>query len=315
MQSSSTTSFAPAGLPAQIRSDASGCLQSVVYVAGRDSIKIYDQTHFQSHPCGTISGLTAPQGLMVDTKGNLWFADPFGQKVYKFAPGAHAPALALSDPNGVPAAVAIDDASGTVYVTEYQNNVDASTLVEVYANGSTTPTGTLGDPDARNGGFGALDDHGNLYVSFMTQSNKAQVDRWIGGSGSPENLGLKLISAGSIVTTSSGALAMCDPADFRCGIFEPGSTKMSHVFGHMGFGRHGGVKPNKAPWIIPEALALDYTEHRAYVAGGSVTKWAFPGPGNRPNHLPLVEIKLPGRDNPAGGIAVSPASRPGIPYH
>jgi hypothetical protein len=196
-----------------------------------------------------------------------------------------------------------------VYVTEYQNNVDAHTLVEVYANNSTTPTASLDDANARNGGYAAVDNAGNLYVTFMTEDNKAQVDRWAGGSGTPENLGLKLISSGGIVTTGTGALAVCDPFDFRCGIFERGSTTMSHVFAHRG--RNGIV--DKPPWLHPEALALDAGERQAYVTANSLSVWRFPGPASRLNHRPLQEINVPngGADE---GIAVSPASRPGAPW-
>ncbi len=107
----------------------------------------------------------------------------------------------------------------------------------------------------------------------MTQSNKAQVDRWMGGSGNPENLKLQLISDGGIVTTATGALAVCDPFAFRCGIFERGTTKMSHVFGHMG--RRG--LSDKPPWLHPDTLVLDAGEHLAYVAADTLSAWGFLG--------------------------------------
>jgi hypothetical protein len=295
------------------RHNAAGCPKSVVYVISNytASVQIYDRSHLKGGPCGTITGFQLPQGLFTDSKDNLWVADAGARQVYEFAPGAAMPMRSLSDPNGEPSDVTVDERNGTVYVTEYKNDVDPSTLVEVYANGSNTPTGTLSDSDARNGGYDAVDNHGDLYVTFMTQENKAQVDRWFGGVGSPQNLGLSLISDGEIVTTKTGALAICDPFAFRCGLFQTGSNEMSHVFGHMGFGR--GIVPNKPPWLHPDAVALDRNEDRAYVAADSLTLWTFPGPVHRPNHLPLVEIKVP-QGGAGVGIAVTPASRPGNPY-
>jgi hypothetical protein len=314
-QETPSASFAPtADRAARAYADAGRCPAAVVYAAGRDAIQVYDANNLKGGRCGRITGLVAPQGLLVDSKRNLWVVDPVNRQINKFAPGTHAPVLTLRDTGGTPNAIALDEASGTAYVTEYKNDADATTLVQVYAGGSTTPTGSLHDPAARNGGFAAVDSQGNVYVTFMTQDNKAQVDRFAAGSSNPENLGLKLISAGAIATTKSGALAICDPAAYRCGVFELGSKNISHVFGHMGMGR-AGVRPDKAPFIIPEAFALDRGERHAYVAGGSVTQWAYPGPANRPNHTPQAEIKLPGFDNPAGGIAVSPASRPGAAYY
>jgi hypothetical protein len=315
----STTGSSSLGVTRQasqtrVRADSANCPSRVVYVVSsyEAAVGIYDPARLHSGPCGSITGFQSAQGLFVDSKANVWVADAYAQAVYEFAPGAAAPLTTLSDPNGVPSAVAVDEKNGTVYVTEYQNNVNSTTLVEVYAGGSTTPTASLGDSVARNGGYDALDDQGNLYVTFMTQSNTAQVDRWMGGTGTPTNLGLKLISAGGILTTRSGALAVCDPFAFRCGIFERGSTRMSHVFAHMGRGAGAGIVPDKPPFLHPNALALDRAERRATVAADSLSVWAYPGPANRPNHLPRIEIKVAG--GAGSGVAVSPASRPGAPF-
>jgi DNA-binding beta-propeller fold protein YncE len=236
-----------------------------------------------------VTGFESPQGLFVDAQRGLWVVDAGAKKIYRFLPGAVTPIETLSDPNGTPLAVAVEPRSGTVYVTDYANSVDAHTLVEVYANGSTTPTGSLDDPNARNGGSDAVDNGGNLYVTFMTLDNKAQVDRW-----------------------SHGALAVCDPFDFRCGIFEHHSTRMSHVFGHMGLPM-GKFQSDKPPWLNPEALALAPNQRQAYVVANTLSVWRFPGPKNRPNHRPIDEIKVP-NGGANEGIAVSPASPPGAPW-
>jgi hypothetical protein len=297
------------------RMDAASCPASVVYVVAAtqgSSIQIYDRAHLRGGPCGSITGLASPQGLFVDGHSNLWVTDANQKNVYEFVPGGKTPAMTLNDPNGVPAGVVVDEKSGTVYVVDYQNFLYPTQLAEVYAKGSTTPTGALSDPNARNGGSDAIDNQGNVYVTFMTQSNAAQVDEWLGGKGNSKNLGLKLISAGAIVTTSTGTLAVCDPFAFRCGEFAPGSTKMSHVFGHMGRGRSNDVIPDKLPLLHPDGLALDRSERQAFVSAKSLTQWNFPGPNGRPNHLPVVEVKVPG--GAYAGVAVSPASRPGAPY-
>ncbi len=310
-------SFAPSGGQAAPQKRATSCPASVVYVvsAYTASIAIYANVARGAKPCGSITGFQTPQGLFTDSAGNLWVADAGARKVYEFAPGAAAPTMTLDDPNGTPNAVAVDEASHTVYVADYKNDVSPTNVVEVYANGNTTPTGTLTDPDGRNAGFVAVDNQGNVYASFMTQSNKAIVDEWTAAAGAPKNLGLRLVGAGSIVTTKTGALAVCDMYSYRCGLFELGQTRMSHVFGHMGRHRQpDGISPDKRPWLMPEALAVDRDEHRAYVTSVTLSAWRFPGPRNRPNHKPSVEIKLPG--TPAGeGVAVYPGSKPGAPYY
>jgi hypothetical protein len=309
-------SFAPCGGQDAPLKHATSCPTSVVYVvaAYTASIAIYGNVVRGAKPCGSITGFQTPQGIYTDSVGNLWVADAGARKVYEFMPGATTPTLTLDDPNGMPNAVAVDEASHTVYVADYKNDVSPTNVVEVYANNSATPTGTLSDPDGRNGAFVAIDNQGNVYASFMTQANKARIDEWVAGAGTPKRLGLQLISAGAVVTTKTGALAVCDPSGYRCGLFELGKTRMSHVFGHMGRHRqHDSISPDKRPWLVPEGLAVDRDEHRAYVTSVTLSAWSFPGPPNRPNHRPRVELKLPG--TPAGdGVAVYPGSMPGAPY-
>lgn len=289
------------------RFDARSCSGTVIYaVSGNNrSVVAYNTDgNTLSGPCGHITGLASPQGLAVDAQGNVWVTDAVMHQVLAFAPGKQSAIMTLTDAHGIPVGVAVDPANGTVYVTDYSNDSDSSIVVEVYANGSTTPTGALRDTNNRNASNVAVDNKGNVYASFMTPANTAQVDRWMGGTGSPQNLGLKLISSGPIVTTKSGALAVCDPFGFKCGEFASGSQDMTNIFAP----RLGGLGPDKGWGFHPSGLALDQTERRAFVASQSVSMWKYPGPEHKP--LDLVRFHGPYEQ----GLAVSPASAPGNPY-
>lgn len=313
--------IAPSGLPAASRGLQTGrpaftaqrCPASVVYATSgvRRDVEIFDRSNLTAGPCGHVTGLSLPVGIFVDAQEHLWVADASLRAVFEFERGKRAPVRQLSDPNGEPKDVVVDDASKNVYVVEYRNDFDANALVEVYTAGSDVPSASLRDPDATHGAYGALDSDGNLYVSYTTDENKGQVDRWMKGGGEPQSLQLTLVSPGGIATNADGSLAVCDTFAYRCGVVEPGSHALSHVFGHMGL-RDGGLSPNKAPWIMPQALALDRSGRTAYVVGNSITSWRYPGPARRPNHLPMVQAKIPG--NGAGGIAVSPPARPGAAF-
>jgi hypothetical protein len=105
-------------------------------------------------------------------------------------------------------------------------------VIEVYANGSTSPTGTLSDSHMNYAFNDALDDRGNLYVTCLSlngPTGTGRIDEWLGGSGSPMDLGILLESPGGIQTTSTGALLVCDQ-EVACGEFEPGSTMMTNLF-------------------------------------------------------------------------------------
>ena len=125
-------------MSAKPRMSASGCGKSVVYVTSyNNSIYIYDQKHNAATPCGQITGVTNPQGLFVDKKRNLWVAISGNCKtqfssVLEFKPGDPSPIETLQDPAGSATDVAIDNKSGTVYVTNFlttRKAVQAATTV------------------------------------------------------------------------------------------------------------------------------------------------------------------------------------------
>jgi DNA-binding beta-propeller fold protein YncE len=292
-----------------VQADSSHCSSSVVYAVSSNTqtVLIYDVGRKVLGRCGSISGFASPQGIFVDQHANLWVAASIGKQVYEFAPGHSSPSKTLSDPHGQPMDVAVDETSGTVYVTDYVNDMDKTVVVEVYANGSTTPTGTLNDSNMRNASSVAVDRDGNVYATFMTPANTPQVDKWIGGTGSPQNLGLTgLVSAGPIKTTQSGALAVCDPYGFVCGEFLAGTTEFTNKFAKIV--AHDGIGPDKGEFFAPQGLALDRDEHRAFVSGYSLGVFKYPGPDRKP--LQLVKV----HGGVQAGVAVSPAAAPGAPF-
>lgn len=291
------------------RMDASGCGKAVVYVTSYDnSVYIYNQKN-GTMPCGRITGLTNPQGLFVDAGRNLWVAiagDCHNQfsSVFEFAPGGTTPVATLQDPDGPATGVAVDKRSGTVYVTNFfgysQGCISGNNgTVEVYAAGSTVPTAVLSDPNMNYAFNDAVDDRGNLYVTYLElngPSGSGRIDEWLGGGGSAIDLGIALQAPGGIQTTKSGALLVCDQLT-GCGDFLPGSTQMSRRFATAQQGSFG--------------VALDRHEKHAWVenaAYGLLQRYNYPGPDDRSQK----SITVP--DGGYAGVAVSPPSPPGAPY-
>jgi hypothetical protein len=294
------------------RMDASSCGSSLVYVTSySNSVYIFDQTHNAKTPCGEISGLTNPQGLFVDKHRNLWVAISGNCKtqfssVLEFAPGGSTPVKTLQDSAGSATDVAVDNASGTVYVTNFFNYTQGCAsgnngAVEVYADGSTTPTGTLTDPNMNYAFNDAVDNRGNLYVTYLSlngPTGSGRIDEWLAGSGSPADLGITLQAPGGIQTTAGGALLVCDQS-VACGEFLPGSTTMTNLFATKHPGSFG--------------VALDKRENRTWVENPGLSakqlqRYAYPGSAGRP----MESITVPGGGY--AGVAVSPAAPPGKPY-
>jgi hypothetical protein len=85
-----------------------------IYVAnlGTNSVDIYSAA---GRSTGHITGFNSPEGLAVDSKGNLYVADTGNQTISVFAPGTTTPLRTLNDPGFFPVGV-VTDASGNVYV-------------------------------------------------------------------------------------------------------------------------------------------------------------------------------------------------------
>jgi len=300
-------------LPANSRTPhmkASGCGKSVVYVTSYDnSVYIYDRK--ATTPCGQITGVVNPQGLFVDKRRDLWVAVAGDCKnqfssVFELAPGGTTPIKTLTDPAGPATDVAVDNKSGTVYVTNFFGYTKGcisgnNGVVEVYAGGSTYPTATLSDANMNYAFNDAVDNQGNLYVTYLKlngPTGSGRVDEWTGGSGSATDLGITLEAPGGIQTTKTGALLVCDQ-EAGCGDFAPGSTTMTNVFATQSAGAFG--------------VALDKHEHNAWVengslSGGQLQRYHYPGPDKRAKE----SITVP--NGGYSGVALSPSAPQGAPY-
>ena len=173
--------------------------------------------------------------------------------------------------------------------------------MEVYTVGSTTPTSTLTDPNMTYAFNDAVDDQGNLYVTYLHVSGPSgtgHIDEWPSGSASPIDLGITLQAPGGIQTTRNGALLVCDQS-VACGDFEPGSTAMTNLFATQTPGSFG--------------VALDKREKQAWVENsgastGQLQQYKYPGPDKKAKQ----SITVPGGGY--SGVAVSPAAPQGSPY-
>jgi len=280
---------------AEPQRSAAACPRAVVFVSGYDNqVHIYPQS--SKTQCGAITGFKNPQGLAVDSGGNLWVVNTGTFQIFEYAPGATSPSLTLQDSSGFPSGVAVDNHSGYVYVTNFFQQGSKPGVIEVYPPGATQPSATLSDPKMQYAFFDAVDNAGNLYVTYTSADGVGHVYEWFGGTGTPTDLGIVLGAPGGIQTTASGALAICDQRAPACGTFAAGSTTMTGLF---------ATKDGD-----PFNVALNAKEKRAFVtdvANGKLGTWKYPGPdshGGRTYVLP----------NGAEGVAVSPADPNGAPW-
>ncbi len=276
------------------RMDASGCSTSVIYVSSYNGdVQIYNQMGKNQTACGAITGFKNPQGVFVDAQSNVWIVDDTAKAIYEYPPGGGTPIQTLDDSGSFPFVVAVDNKSGTVYVTNSQNGD-----VDVFAKGSTTKTATLNESKSLAEFFDAVDDKGNLYVSYLESGSGAgKIDEWVGGTGSPVDLGITLGAPGGIQTTKSGALAACDQLKHQCGEFKTRNTNMVDLFAVSDGDTY--------------ALSLNKAETKAYVTdeGASVPnvgEWKYPGPDKKA--IDTIAVTSGGEN-----VAASPAAPEGKP--
>jgi hypothetical protein len=157
-----------------------------------------------------IADVVNPQGMDVDPHGNLWVASTGSSTVREYPPGKYVATATLNDSGEYPFSVAFCP-NGTAYV---MNSYDLSYLpgnIEIYASGSTVPTGVVPDANIYNALFGACDANNVLWFDYNDYNFYPKVASFDGLTVT-EYGSLGLTAAGGIrVGTTDGAIGIVDP--------------------------------------------------------------------------------------------------------
>jgi sugar lactone lactonase YvrE len=244
-------------------------------------VAMYCTTGTNQAPIGKITdGIDGPEGAAVDAKGNFYVTNTSANTVTEYAPGSTKPAFTYSADLSYPAGVAIDR-KGNVYVT----NLRPGSLV-VFPQGSNTPsknfTGLMYPIDV------ALDRSGDAYVTIYTSGyTNGNIIEYPAGKSHGKNLGIVTEQPGGITLDTKGDIVTADQRLPGVLVFPPGKTSPSETFA--------------TNTLDPDPVALDSTEHRAYVGdsvGNAVYVYDYPS-GK------LVDTITDGIDGPYG-LALDP---------
>jgi hypothetical protein len=184
----------------------------LVYMSSWGTASVVDVSAMNGRQVGQITnGLAEPQGLFVDAKGSLWVANASNVLVYPH--GSLSPSKTLTDSAGDPTDVTVC-ADGTAYVADlYDDSSSNHASVQVYAHGSTTPTGNLDYASDFRNPFLTCDAAGNVFVAILTGEyvgDGGVVEFPHGKQKGAKDLGIVLQSPGGIKPDNAGNLLVTD---------------------------------------------------------------------------------------------------------
>jgi hypothetical protein len=216
-----------------------GAITPEIYVLDLDenAVKIYTGTG--SHGLtGTLSGLSGPQGLAVDSSGNLYVANTAAQNVLVYQPGQTKPSLRLSDTGNFPVAVAVL-LTGEVVVANLCSGSGSQCVgngsIFGYKKGATKHSVTYGNANILSPFFVTSDAADHVYADgFSTEvSGRPIICEYETGHSPCTNLQIPFNYPGGIQIDKTGDLALLDQAGSggsTLSVYAPGTTTPESSF-------------------------------------------------------------------------------------
>jgi hypothetical protein len=156
--------------------NAKGGASIIVSDASDNVVDIFNAAGKQT---AQLTGFSLPQGLALDTAGNLYVADTNNSRIQVYAAGFKGPPTTINDPGEAPASVTIDS-KGNLGVANILTTGSGPGSVSFFNKGGTLLT-TLSNPNFAKVLFDAFDDKGNLYIDGTNASGAFVAGEVVGG--------------------------------------------------------------------------------------------------------------------------------------
>ena len=156
--------------------NAKGGASIIVSDASDNVVDIFNATGEQT---AQLTGFSQPQGLALDTAGNLYVADTNNSRIQVYAAGFKGTPTTINDPGEFPASVTIDS-KGNLGVTNILTTSGGPGSVSFFNKGGTL-LATLSNANFAKVFFDAFDDKGNLYIDGTNESGAFVAGEVVGG--------------------------------------------------------------------------------------------------------------------------------------
>jgi NHL repeat len=156
--------------------NAKGGASIIVSDASDNVVDIFNAKGVQT---AQLTGFSQPQGLALDTAGNLYVADTSNSRIQVYAAGYKGTPTTIPDPGEAPASVTIDR-KGNLGVANIVTTSNGPGSVSFFNKGGTLLT-TLSNANFAKVFFDAFDDKGNLYIDGTNASGAFVAGEIVGG--------------------------------------------------------------------------------------------------------------------------------------
>ncbi|MGB7014795.1 MAG: NHL repeat-containing protein [Candidatus Cybelea sp.] len=202
-------SNAPATAFVSSEINAKGGASIIVSDSSDNVVDIFNAARRQT---AQLTGFSQPQGLALDTAGNLYVADTGNGRIQVYAAGFKGTPTTINDPGESPASIAVDS-NGNLGVANILTTSGGSGSVSFF-NKSGTLLSTLSSANFAKVFFDAFDDKGNLYIDGTNPSGAFVAGEVVGGvSGNAITVlttGNSVGFPGGIAISSKGKIALDD---------------------------------------------------------------------------------------------------------
>lgn len=249
-----------------------------------------------------ITGLSNPQALAIDAKGNLYVANTGGSNILVYASPYTKVKKTISDSGQYPVGISVLNNGEFIAVTNIFTTSDGPGSVTLYKNGKQTRnvTSTAFSEDY----FCAFDGNGNLYFDGKNASGDAAVGEIVKATTTGKTVTTLTTKnaiefPGGVAVTSAGLIAVDDQEAFAV------YTYKAPVKKSLGAPVHTTPLTGTGD---PVAIAFNSTDKDVWTADAvnlDAAEYAYPKGGNAVTTFPLTGAAEP------IGVAVSPASIPG----